>query len=413
MRRISAVSVVAICLAVVAAPLLAQVKTPAPAQAAQKPAPARAVPKPAPAQTAQKPTPKPAPKPAPLYMTALPIQDLTGKQAVLDTTAGRIVIDLLADRAPNHVGYVIKLAREGAYDGTTFHRLIAHGIIQGADPLSKDPARASEYGTGGLKMLAFEPGAGAHVRGAVSSVLVPGNRDSAGAQFFICVTPQAALDGQYTVFGQVVEGIGVVTQISEAPVDASGRATQRIVIRSVTIRDAPAAGVEAFSTETPAELAQYRAILETSVGSITMEFFPEKAPAHVRNFLRLASAGVYDRMTFHRVVPGFMIQTGFLGSKQILMDDGQQKLVRNLQPEFNDVLHDRGIVSMARLDDPASANTSFFIVTARTPAIDGKYTVFGRVVDGMSVVEAIEKVPRQGEAPTTKIDLIRVRVERK
>jgi cyclophilin family peptidyl-prolyl cis-trans isomerase len=215
------------------------------------------------------------------------------------------------------------------------------------------------------------------------------------------------------VFGQVVEGIGVVTQISEAPVDANGRAAGRIVIRSVTIRDAPPPGVEAFSTETPAELSQYRAILETSLGNITIEFLPEKAPNHVRNFLRLASAGVYDRMTFHRVVPGFMIQTGFLGSKQILMDDGQQKLVRNLQPEFSDTPHDKGIVSMARLDDPASANTSFFIVTARTPAIDGKYTAFGRVVDGMSVVEAIENAPREGEAPTTRIELVRVRVERK
>ena len=391
MRRMSAVIMTLIWAAGLSTPSLAQVKKPVPAQGGQKP----------------------ASKPAPLFTTPLSPLELAGKQAVLETTAGRIVIDLLADKAPNHVGYFIKLAREGAYDGTTFHRLIRHGIIQGGDPLSKDPARASEYGTGGLRVLAFEPGAGAHGRGAVSSVLVPGNRDSAGAQFFICVTPQAALDGQYTVFGQVVEGIGVVTQISEAPVDANGRATDRIVITSVTIRDAPPAGVEPFSSETAAELARYRAILETSLGTITIEFLPDKAPNHVRNFLRLASAGVYDRMTFHRVVPGFMVQTGFLGSKQVAMDDGQQTLVHNLPPEFNDVPHDAGIVSMARLEDPASANTSFFIVTARTPAIDGKYTVFGRVVDGMSVVDAIEKAPREGEAPTPRIDLVRVRIERK
>jgi peptidyl-prolyl cis-trans isomerase B (cyclophilin B) len=161
------------------------------------------------------------------------------------------------------------------------------------------------------------------------------------------------------------------------------------------------------------QLSKQLAILETSLGAITIEFSPEKAPNHVRNFLRLASAGVYDRMTVHRVVPGFMIQTGFLGSKQILMDDSQQQLVRNLQPEFNDTIHDKGIVSMARLDDPASANTSFFIVTARVSALDGKYTAFGRVVDGMSVVEAIEQVPRDGEAPRTRIDLVRVRVEQK
>ena len=347
-----------------------------------------------------------------LFTTPLSREQLAGKQVVIETTAGRIVIDLLPEQAPNHVGYFIKLAREGAYNGTTFHRLIKHGIVQGGDPLSKDPEKKAQYGTGGLKMLAFEPGAGAHVRGAVSSVLVPGNRDSAGSQFFICVTPQAALDGQYTVFGRVVEGLGVVTKISEAPADQAGRANDRIEVTSVSIREAPPSGVEPFSTEPVAELARYRAVLETSLGNITIEFFPDKAPNHVRNFLRLAAAGVYDQMTFHRVVPGFMIQTGYLGSKQVVMDDAQQALVRTLQPEFNDTAHDKGTVSMARGDDPASASTSFFIVTARVPSLDGTYTAFAKVVEGMGVAEAIEQVPREGEAPKTRVDLLRVRVVR-
>jgi peptidyl-prolyl cis-trans isomerase B (cyclophilin B) len=345
-----------------------------------------------------------------LFTTPLSREQLTGKQAVLETTAGRIVIALLPEQAPNHVGYFIRLANEGAYNGTTFHRLIAHGIIQRGDPFSRDPEKKGQYGTGGLKMLAFEPGAVVHVRGAVSSVLVPGNRDSAGSQFFICVTPQAALDGQYTVFGRVVEGIGVVTKISEAPADSAGLAIDRIEMTSVTIQDAPPSGVEPFSTESVAELARYGAVLETSLGNITLEFLPGKAPNHVRNFLRLASAGVYDRTAFHRVVPGFMVQTGYLGSKQVVMDDAQQALVRTLQPEFNDTVHEKGIVSMARGEEPASASTSFFIVTARVPSLDGTYTAFARVVDGMSVAEAIEQVPREGEAPTTRIDLLRVRV---
>jgi peptidyl-prolyl cis-trans isomerase B (cyclophilin B) len=355
---------------------------------------------------------KPAPAPPKLFTTPLTADQMAGKQAVIETTVGRIVLDLLPEKAPNHVGYFMKLAQEGAYNGTTFHRLIKHGIIQGGDPLSKNPAKAAQYGTGGLKMLAFEPGAGSHVRGAVSSVLVPGNRDSAGSQFFICVTPQPAIDGQYTVFARVVEGIGVVTLISEAPVDAAGKATERIEMTSVTIRDAPAPGTVPFSTEAPAELARYRAVLETSLGNITLEFMPDVAPNHVRNFLRLSDAGVYDRTAFHRIVPGFMIQTGYLGSKQMAMDEAQQKLVGPLQPEFNDTPHDKGIVSMARGEDPASASTSFFIVTARASGIDRKYTAFARVVDGMSVVEAIEKVPLEGEAPKTRVDLLRVRVIR-
>jgi len=356
---------------------------------------------------------KKAQPPAKLFTTPLTMAEMTGKQAVIETSLGRIVIDLLPAKAPNHVGYFIKLAKEGAYDGTTFHRLIKHGIIQGGDPVSKDPAKAAHYGTGGLRVLAFEPGEGSHVAGAVSSVLLPGNKNSAGSQFFVCVTPQAALDGQYTVFGRVVEGIGIVTLISEAAVDQSGKAADRIEMTSVTIRDAPPAGVEPFSAESPAELGAHRAVLETSLGPITLEFIPDKAPTHVRNFLRLAAAGVYDRTSFHRVVPAFMIQTGYLGSKTIPMDPSQKALVRTLDPEFNDTPHEKGVVSMARGQDPASASTSFFIMTTRVSSFDGHYTAFARVVDGMSVVDAIEKAPREGEAPTPRIDLLRVRVSKK
>ncbi len=179
------------------------------------------------------------PKAAP-FMTPLTPAEMKDKQAVIETTAGTIVIDLLADAAPNHVGYFIKLAREGAYNGTTFHRLIKYGIIQGGDPLSKDPAKRDVYGTGGLGVLKSEVSAEKHTRGAVSSVLLPGKPDSGGSQFFICIVDQPVLDGQYTVFARVVEGMKVVQKISEAAVDDKGKATERIEIRSVTIRDKPA-----------------------------------------------------------------------------------------------------------------------------------------------------------------------------
>jgi peptidyl-prolyl cis-trans isomerase B (cyclophilin B) len=356
---------------------------------------------------------RPAAAVPPPFTTPLPLEQLTGKQAVIETTKGRIVVELLPEQAPNHVGLFIKLATEGAYTGTTFHRVIKYGIIQGGDPISKDPTRRSSYGTGGLGLLKAEPGAGTHGRGAVAAVLVPGKRDSAGAQFFICVTPQPALDGQFTVFGQVVEGIAIVSEISETPVDDAGRAIERVEITSVTIRDRAKLGAAPFSTETPAELARYRAVLETSLGTITIEFLPEKAPSHVRRFLQMAAAGVVDRTSFHRVVPGFVIQTGYLGSKSIPLDLAQQALTTPMAPEFNDTPHEKGVVSMAHGDDPASATTSFFIVTARASALDGKYTAFGRVVDGMQVVEAIEQAPREGEAPTTRIDLVRIRIEKK
>jgi peptidyl-prolyl cis-trans isomerase B (cyclophilin B) len=349
------------------------------------------------------------PAPAP-FTTPVSVKDMTNKQAVVDTDAGSFVIDLRPDLAPNHVGYFIKLAREGAFNKTTFHRVLRLAIIQGGDPLTTDPAKTKLYGTGGLGILKAEFSSEKHTRGAVSAVLLPGKPDSAGSQFFVCVTDQPALDGKYSIFGRVAEGMDVVQKISEAPADERGMPLERIAIRSVTIRDTPPPEPEPFSTETPADLGKYKAVIETSAGAMTVEFFADKAPEHVRNFLRLSSAGVYDGTTVHRVVRGFVIQTGWLATGGPLTEK-QQKLVRSsLQPEFNDTKHVKGILSMARGDDPASASTSFFVVTGDASSLDGKYTAFGRVVAGLTVLEAIEAAPVNGEAPVQRIDVRTIRV---
>jgi cyclophilin family peptidyl-prolyl cis-trans isomerase len=348
-------------------------------------------------------------KPKPPFTTPLSVAEMTNKQAVVETSAGMFVIDLRPDLAPNHVGYFMNLAKEGAYNGTLFHRVILRGLIQGGDPLSKDPAKSKLYGTGGLGVLKAEVSSEKHTRGAVSAVLQPNKPDSGGAQFFVCVSDQPGLDGQYTIFGRVSEGIDVVQKISETPATPEGRPESRIEIKSVTIRDTLPPEPEPFASETPASLAQYRAVLDTSLGPITVEFFPDKAPEHVRNFLRLASAGVFDGTAFHRVVRGFVIQAGWLTTRGSLTEK-QQKLVRSLQPEFNDTPHTKGILSMARGDDPASATSSFFIVTGNASSLDGKYTVFGRVTDGMNVVDAIEQTPLNGETPVTRIDVKAVRI---
>lgn len=340
------------------------------------------------------------------------IANAQSKQAVIETTAGTIVLDLLADRAPNHVALFVKTAESGGYDGTTFFRMVKYGIIQGGDPVTKDPAARARYGSGGLNLLKPEPSDEKQTRGAVSATLIPGKPDSGGTQFFIAVTDQPGLDGRYTIFARVNEGLLVAQKISEAAVDADGLATDRIVVHKVTIRDKPADVPEPFSTEPAEELARYRVRLETSMGDITLSFTPDKAPNHVRNFLRLAQAGVYDGMSFHRVVKGFVIQSGHLPTRTEPLAETPQKYVRQMKAEFNDQKHVKGTLSMARLADPDSASASFFIVTANADALDGKYTAFGMVESGLDVVEKIEAVAVNGETPIERVELRKVIVVR-
>lgn len=179
---------------------------------------------------------KQAPAPAKAAPAAAPAV-LPGTEAIVETSKGRFTIRLLPEVAPKHAALFVKTAEAGGYDGTTFHRVIMGGIIQGGDPLSKDPAKASQYGTGGLGLLKAELSDRPFVRGTVAAVRRPSSMDSAGTQFFVCLQPQPALAGQYTVFGEVSSGMEVVDQISTTPADGD-KAKQRVEMK-VTIK-APA-----------------------------------------------------------------------------------------------------------------------------------------------------------------------------
>jgi cyclophilin family peptidyl-prolyl cis-trans isomerase len=378
---------------------------------AAPPRPAQAPVPPRPPAARGQPPPRPQQPADTYFLNSLSANELQNKQAVIETTMGTIVLDLLADAAPNHVAHFITRAREGAYDGTIYHRVISNGIIQGGDPLSKDPAQSARYGTGGMRELRFERNNEQMSRGAVAATLAPGMPDSGGSQFFICIFDQLPLTGQYTVFARVAEGLNVAQKISQVEADNTVP-KQRVVMTKVTIRDKAAAAPEPFTTESTEELSKYRAVLETSMGTITFQFSPDKAPNHVRNFLRLASVGFYDGTAFHRVVKGFVIQGGFLPTRTEPLDITQDRYIRKMAPEFNDIQHDRGTVSLAHGDDPASGDTSFFIVLARTPALDGKYSAFGKVVEGLDVVEKLEQVPVNGETPTMRVELRKVTVSK-
>ncbi len=331
------------------------------------------------------------------------------KQAVVETTAGTFIIDLTPESAPNQAAYFMKVAAEGGYDGTIFHRMIPRGMVQGGDPLSKDPEKRATYGTGGLNVVKDDAPAPKMTRGSVAAVTVPGKPNSAGAQFFIVLVDQPTLDGKYSVFGRVSDGMEALFKISATPVDAAGLATERAEIHRVTIRDTPP---EPFVTESVEELGTYRAVLDTGEGPITIEFLTDKAPDTVRQFMRMAAAGVYTGMAFHRVAPGFVIQTGAEGTRAVPFTEKQQRLIHPLTPEFSDTKHVKGIVSMAHGAEPGSATTSFFVCTGTSTPLDGQYAAFGRVVDGMAAVEAIEKAPANGETPINRIELRTIRIEK-
>jgi peptidyl-prolyl cis-trans isomerase B (cyclophilin B) len=133
-----------------------------------------------------------------------------------------------------------------------------------------------------------------------------------------------------------------------------------------------------------------KAILTTRHGDMTLEFFPDVAPNHVQNFIELAKSGFYDDTLFHRVIPGFMIQGGDPNSKNPdKRFHGTGGSGKNLKAEFSKTPHTRGIVSMARAANPDSASSQFFIMVDDSPHLDGQYSVFGKVVSGMEVADAI------------------------
>ncbi len=333
------------------------------------------------------------------------------RQAVVETSEGTFVLSFRPDKAPRHVELFLKLASEGAYDGTLFHRVIRWGIIQGGDPLSRDPAKRPLWGTGGMNKVPQELSDLKHTRGALSTVLFPNQPDSGGQQFFICVTPQPALDGKYTVYGAVAEGIEVVDRISETPADANGMALQPVRIQKITLRPAQPVPPLPFSDTPAEELARYRARLETALGDLTVAFFPDLAPNHVRNFLRLAQAGFYDGTAIHRVVPDFVIQGGLLSTRiPPLPDFRVQDLVRRLKPEFNDTRHVKGVLSMARYDEPDSAETSFFICLGDASSLDREYTAFGKVVEGLEVLDKFQQLEVENETPKERIELRKVTI---
>jgi peptidyl-prolyl cis-trans isomerase B (cyclophilin B) len=345
-------------------------------------------------------------------------EDPKDLQAVIDTTAGTFIIQFYPDKAPNHVRKFIELARQGHFNGTSFHSMVARGVVQGGDPETKNPTAKEKYGTGGYNMgLKREISDLPIKRGTIFAFTLPGMPDSAGSQFAICVADQPSLQGQFSAFAYIADGMDVVEKISLTPTDDKRMATERVEIKNVTVRKIPPPAPPVpplFSTETIDQLKDFRLTIETSMGNIVVELFPDKAPNHVRHMLRLAELGAFDKTAVHRVAPGFVIQMGDLNTRKEPLTQKMADFVVPIKAELNDVKHDTGIVSMARGAELDSALTSFFIVLGpQARGLDGTYTVFGRVIEGMDIVKKIEAVPVQGETPTSRVDVITMHATRR
>ena len=170
---------------------------------------------------------------------------------------------------------------------------------------------------------------------------------------------------------------------------------------------APAVAAEPFDGATVEKMASQCVTLETELGAIEIAFTPESAPESVRNFLNLSATGAYDTTTFSRTVKGFVIQGGNLSTSEKWSEQLARRMSRTVPDEPGLIKHVRGIVSMARTDEPNSASTHFFILVGPGPHLDSKFAAFGTVTRGMEVADAINQAPADGEKPEKPVKVNR------
>jgi peptidyl-prolyl cis-trans isomerase B (cyclophilin B) len=187
---------------------------------------------------------------------------------------------------------------------------------------------------------------------------------------------------------------------SNAPIESPKKANARATT------EAAQAG-EPFDGVSLEKLAGQCVTFETELGAIEIAMMPENAPEAVRNFLNLSATGAFDTTTFSRVVKGFVIQGGNLQTSEKWSAELARRMTRRIPDEPGLVKHVRGIVSMARTDEPNSGTTHFFILVGPGPHLDSKFSAFGTVTKGIEVVDAINQAPVEGEKPEKPVKINR------
>ena len=323
---------------------------------------------------------------------------------------GTIALTLDADAAPVSVTNFINLANADFYDGLTFHRIMDGFMMQGGDPEGTGSGGSTqsiqgEFAANGVTNTL------SHTRGVISMARAT-DLNSASSQFFIVHEDSTFLDGNYAAFGWVTAGMDVVDTVctSAQVVDNNGTVLSKNqpVIKDVRVlgelgEDAlasrPTLLDSSMLTRDSEGLLSGKHNVEIEIenyGTIALTLDADLAPVTVTNFINLVKDDFYSGLTFHRIINGFMIQggdpegTGMGGSEQKI----QGEFVAN--GIVNTLSHSRGVISMARTNDPNSASSQFFIMHEDSPHLDGSYAAFGQVTSGIEVVDAIcEATPVQ------------------
>ncbi len=322
---------------------------------------------------------------------------------------GTIVVELYPDIAPITVENFVNLVKSGFYDGLIFHRVMEGFMIQGGDPKGDGTGGSKENIKGEFSLNGVNNTL-KHTRGVISMAR-SNDLDSASSQFFIMHADNAGLNGRYAAFGKVVSGMDVVDKIATCEVDDSDpnspKPKKDVVMEKVVVdlngyggssadndnnadsdtdNKNDATTDESYSKDTN----PVATIKVKDYGTIKVELYPDVAPITVENFVSLVEKGFYDGIIFHRVMEGFMIQGGDPDGNGT---DGSDE---NIKGEFsangvtNNLSHTRGVISMARnAYDMNSASSQFFIMHADNAGLDGQYAAFGKVIDGMDVVDKI------------------------
>jgi peptidyl-prolyl cis-trans isomerase B (cyclophilin B) len=168
---------------------------------------------------------------------------------------------------------------------------------------------------------------------------------------------------------------------------------------------------EPFDDADVKTMASQCVLMTTEKGGITLEMYPESAPETVRSFLNLVAIGALDTTTFSRIVKGFVIQGGDLYTSEKLTDKLKWRAVKTIPDEPNQILHEKGIISMARSSEPNSATTSFFILLGPAKTLDGTFAAFGKVIEGIETAEAINNMEAENEKPKEPVRITKAEVQ--